>query len=57
MIEVAFRSVADGGNSDAISLPLGTYEVVISPEGEAPYVEEVVIGTAGENIDVDHTTL
>ena len=57
MIEVAFRSVADGGNSDAISLPLGTYEVVISPEGEAPYVEEVIIVTAGENIDVDHTTL
>jgi len=57
MIEVAFTSVADGGTSAAISLPLGTYEVLISPEGEVPYVEVVFIGTAGENIDVDHTTL
>jgi len=56
MIEVAFASVADGGTSDPISLPLGTYEVVISPEGEAPYVVEVVIETVGENINVDHTT-
>jgi hypothetical protein len=56
MIEVASVSVADGGTSDAISLPLGTYEVVISPAGEDPYVVEAVIETSGENISVDHTT-
>jgi hypothetical protein len=56
MIEVASVSVADGGISDAISLPLGTYEVVISPAGEDPYVVEAVIETSGENISVDHTT-
>ena len=55
MIEVAFTSVADGGTSQAISLPIGTYEVVISPEGESPFVKEVIIYTDGENINVDNT--
>ena len=54
-IEVASVSVADGFTSDIITLPVGTYEVVISPEGQETYVVEGGIEViAGENIDVHY---
>ena len=53
MIEVASVSVADGATSEEITLPIGTYEVVVSPEGEGTYVVEGDIEViAGKNINV-----
>ena len=51
MIEVAWVAVADGATSDTITLPVGTYEVVVSPEGESTYIESIDI-LVGENTDV-----
>jgi len=52
-IEVASVNVADGAVADAITLPAGMYEVVVSPEGEGTYVVEGGIEVvAGGNVDV-----
>ena len=55
MIEVASVSVADGFTSEEITLPVGTYEVVVSPEGQETYVVEGGIEVeAGVTIDVPY---
>lgn len=51
MIEVASVTVADGATSNQITLPAGTYEVVVSAEGEETNVESITLDP-GDIIDV-----
>jgi hypothetical protein len=55
MIEVASVSVADGFTSEEITLPVGAYEVVVSPEDQETYVVDGGIEVeAGVTIDVPY---